>query len=52
MRRVQEVFFVGIGGVGMSAIAEVLMNMGYRVSGSDMKTSANTERLVARGATG
>lgn len=51
MRRVQEVFFVGIGGVGMSAIAEVLMNMGYRVSGSDMKTSANTERLVARGAT-
>ncbi|MDO5090043.1 MAG: UDP-N-acetylmuramate--L-alanine ligase [Cardiobacteriaceae bacterium] len=51
MRRVQEVFFVGIGGVGMSAIAEVLMNMGYRVSGSDMKASANTERLVARGAT-
>lgn len=51
MRRVQEVFFVGIGGVGMSAIAEVLMNMGYRVSGSDMKVSANTERLVARGAT-
>lgn len=51
MRRVQEVFFVGIGGVGMSAIAEVLINMGYRVSGSDLKSSPNTERLVARGAT-
>ena len=50
MRRVQEVFFVGIGGVGMSAIAEVLMTLGYRVSGSDLKASANTERLVARGA--
>ena len=51
MRRVQQVFFVGIGGVGMSAIAEVLMNLGYRVSGSDLKPSANTERLEARGAT-
>ncbi|MBV7435180.1 UDP-N-acetylmuramate--L-alanine ligase [Cardiobacteriaceae bacterium TAE3-ERU3] len=50
MRRVQEVFFVGIGGVGMSAIAEVLINLGYRVSGSDLKPSANTDRLCAKGA--
>lgn len=50
MRRVQEVFFVGIGGVGMSAIAEVLINLGYRVSGSDLKPSANTARLQDKGA--
>ena len=35
MRRVRNVFFVGIGGVGMSAIAEVLITLGYAVSGSD-----------------
>lgn len=51
MRRVRHVFFVGIGGVGMSAIAEVLMNLGYIVSGSDLKTSANTTRLADKGAT-
>ncbi len=51
MRRVQNVFFVGIGGVGMSGIAEVLINLGYEVSGSDLKPSPNTDRLVARGAT-
>ncbi|MDO4642556.1 MAG: UDP-N-acetylmuramate--L-alanine ligase [Cardiobacteriaceae bacterium] len=51
MRRVRNVFFVGIGGVGMSAIAEVLITLGYAVSGSDLKTSANTERLAAKGAT-
>ena len=51
MRRVRNVFFVGIGGVGMSAIAEVLITLGYAVSGSDLKPSANTERLQAKGAT-
>ena len=51
MRRVRNVFFVGIGGVGMSAIAEVLITLGYAVSGSDLKPSANTERLAAKGAT-
>lgn len=51
MRRVRNVFFVGIGGVGMSAIAEVLITLGYAVSGSDLKSSANTERLQAKGAT-
>jgi UDP-N-acetylmuramate--alanine ligase len=45
------VHFVGIGGIGMSGIAEVMLNLGYRVQGSDAKPSANTERLAARGAT-
>jgi len=50
MRRVQRVHFVGIGGIGMSGIAEVLLNLGYRVSGSDLKASAATEHLAALGA--
>ncbi|MEL6830032.1 MAG: Mur ligase domain-containing protein, partial [Pseudomonadota bacterium] len=41
---------VGIGGIGMSGIAEIMMNLGYRVQGSDMKESANVERLRDRGA--
>lgn len=49
MRRVKKVFFVGIGGIGMSGIAEVLLNQGYCISGSDQKTSAITERLQAKG---
>lgn len=51
MRRVKTIFFVGIGGVGMSAIAEVLLNLGYRVAGSDLQESANTKRLATMGAT-
>jgi UDP-N-acetylmuramate--alanine ligase len=47
---VGPVHFVGIGGIGMSGIAEVMLNLGYQVSGSDMKASANTERLAKRGA--
>src|SRR5450755_1738798 len=47
----QHVHFVGIGGIGMSAIAEVLLTLGYQVSGSDAKLSPITERLVALGAT-
>jgi UDP-N-acetylmuramate--alanine ligase len=46
----QHVHFVGIGGIGMSAIAEVLLTLGYEVSGSDMKLSAITERLAKMGA--
>ena len=49
--KVQRIHFVGIGGIGMSGIAEVLQNLGYKVSGSDLKTSAVTERLAALGAT-
>jgi len=46
----QPVHFIGIGGIGMSSLAEVLMDMGYPVTGSDLKFSATTERLSARGA--
>ena len=44
------IHFVGIGGIGMSGIAEVLLNHGYRVQGSDLKASDNTQRLEALGA--
>src|SRR5690349_21715790 len=49
--KIQRVHFVGIGGIGMSGIAEVLLNLGYKVSGSDLKTSAVTQRLAGLGAT-
>jgi UDP-N-acetylmuramate--alanine ligase len=48
--KIQRVHFVGIGGIGMSGIAEVLLNLGFKVSGSDLKDSAVTERLSAMGA--
>ena len=48
--KIQRIHFVGIGGIGMSGIAEVLLNLGYKVSGSDLKTSAITHRLAAMGA--
>jgi UDP-N-acetylmuramate--alanine ligase len=50
MRGIKRVHFVGIGGIGMSGIAEVLINLGYSVSGSDAKTSDITERLKSLGA--
>jgi len=49
--KIQRIHFVGIGGIGMSGIAEVLLNLGYRISGSDLKSSAVTRRLAALGAT-
>jgi UDP-N-acetylmuramate--alanine ligase len=49
-RKYQHVHFVGIGGSGMSGIAEVLLNLGYRVSGSDLRRSSVTDRLTSRGA--
>jgi UDP-N-acetylmuramate--alanine ligase len=49
--KIQQIHFVGIGGIGMSGIAEVLLNLGYRVSGSDLKSSAVTQRLAGLGAT-
>src|ERR1700720_930624 len=49
--KIQQIHFVGIGGIGMSVIAEVLLNLGYRVSGSDLKSSAVTQRLAGLGAT-
>ncbi|WP_224245336.1 UDP-N-acetylmuramate--L-alanine ligase [Hyalangium gracile] len=50
-RHAAQVHFVGIGGIGMSGIAEVLLNLGYRVSGSDLKGSDITRRLASMGAT-
>jgi UDP-N-acetylmuramate--alanine ligase len=47
----QHVHFVGIGGIGMSGIAEVLLSLGFQVSGSDLRSSAVTERLTKLGAT-
>jgi UDP-N-acetylmuramate--alanine ligase len=47
----QHVHFVGIGGIGMSGIAEILLNLGMKVSGSDLKRSPVTERLAQLGAT-
>jgi UDP-N-acetylmuramate--alanine ligase len=46
----QPVHFTGIGGIGMSGLAEVLLELGYPVTGSDLKLSATTARLTARGA--
>jgi len=47
----QHFHFAGIGGIGMSGIAEVLLNLGYTISGSDLKLSPTTDRLAALGAT-
>ncbi len=49
--RIQRIHFVGIGGIGMSGIAEVLLNLGYKISGSDLKSSPTTQRLASLGAT-
>ncbi|MFB6348080.1 UDP-N-acetylmuramate--L-alanine ligase [Moraxella sp. ZJ142] len=49
MRRIKTIHFVGIGGAGMCGIAEVLANQGYKVTGSDIKTSVVTDRLVSLG---
>src|SRR5271169_3427182 len=48
--KIQRVHFVGIGGIGMSGIAEVLLNLGYKVSGSDLRPSPVTNRLADIGA--
>ncbi|HJS21274.1 MAG TPA: UDP-N-acetylmuramate--L-alanine ligase [Steroidobacteraceae bacterium] len=50
MRRIQHIHFVGIGGSGMGGIAEVLINLGYDVRGSDLKPNTVTERLQGLGA--
>src|ERR1035437_1221015 len=48
--KIDKIHFVGIGGIGMSGIAEVLLNLGYKVSGSDLRGSDITERLAGLGA--
>jgi UDP-N-acetylmuramate--alanine ligase len=50
-KRIKHVHFVGIGGIGMSGIAEVLLNLGYKVTGSDARMTAITQRLEQLGAT-
>ena len=50
MRRIHCIHFVGIGGSGMGGIAEVLLNLGYSVQGSDLKPNAVTQRLTKLGA--
>jgi UDP-N-acetylmuramate--alanine ligase len=50
MRRIHTIHFVGIGGSGMSGIAEVLLNLGYAVQGSDLKSGESTRRLEGLGA--
>jgi UDP-N-acetylmuramate--alanine ligase len=47
----QRVHFIGIGGIGMSGIAEILLNLGYSISGSDLRRTAITDRLAEMGAT-
>ena len=49
--KAQRVHFIGIGGIGMSGIAEILLTLGYSVSGSDLRRSSVTDRLVSLGAT-
>ena len=50
MRRVQQIHFIGIGGAGMSGIAEILLNEGYQISGSDIADGVVTQRLAHAGA--
>jgi UDP-N-acetylmuramate--alanine ligase len=49
-KKYQQIHFVGIGGVGMSGIAEVLANLGYRITGSDARRNEAVERLERLGA--
>lgn len=51
MRRIRRIHFIGIGGSGMSGIAEVLLNLGYDVTGSDLQDSNTTRHLIQMGAT-
>ena len=43
------IHFIGIGGIGMSGIAEILCNLGYKISGSDINKSSNVNRLIEMG---
>ena len=51
MQHMQHVHFVGIGGSGMCGIARIMLDLGYRVTGSDLRSSTATEKLEALGAT-
>src|SRR5690625_5067219 len=47
MRRIQRIDFIGIGGAGLCGIAEVLLNLGYEITGTDQRASKVTERLAS-----
>src|SRR5512142_429520 len=49
-RKIEKIHFIGIGGIGMSGIAEVLLNLGFKVTGSDLRETETTARLVSLGA--
>ena len=49
--KIKKIHFIGIGGSGMSGIAEVLVNLGYEISGSDIQSSTTTEKLEKLGCT-
>src|SRR5210317_2099775 len=51
MGRMRKLHFVGIGGAGMNGIAQVMLNLGYQISGSDIKANPATDRLAEQGAT-
>jgi len=48
-RKIEKIHFIGIGGIGMSGIAEVLLNLGFIVTGSDTRKTEVTERLASLG---
>ena len=50
LSKIKYIHFIGIGGVGMVGIAELLLNQGYKISGSDLSKSKNTDRLKRLGA--
>ncbi len=50
MGRMRKLHFVGIGGAGMNGIAQVMLNLGYQISGSDIKANPATDRLAEQGA--
>ena len=50
LQGIRNIHFIGVGGAGMSALARILLDKGYEVSGSDKKMSATAEQLAARGA--
>ena len=50
LQGIRKIHFIGVGGAGMSALARILLDKGYEVSGSDKKMSATAEQLAARGA--
>ena len=50
LQGIRKIHFIGVGGAGMSALARILLDKGYEVSGSDKKMSATAEQLAVRGA--